>query len=120
MLNYTQILNLYSAFGEALTDDILEVLGEARCSDAKNIEDDVADNNKEMVDHPAHYNQSGMETIDEMELIFGTEAVATFCLLNCFKYRSRAPYKNNPSEDMEKANWYIAKYAELKKNMGGK
>ena len=64
------------------------------------------------VDHPSHYNQSGMECIDEMVLIFGVEAVKHFCLLNAWKYRARAMYKNG-QEDMDKANWYIATYKEL-------
>lgn len=64
------------------------------------------------VNHPSHYNQSGMECIDEMVLIFGKEATKHFCLLNAWKYRARAMYKNG-QEDMDKANWYIKKYKEL-------
>ena len=67
------------------------------------------------VNHPSHYNQSGMECIDEMVLIFGREATKHFCLLNAWKYRARAMYKNG-QEDMDKANWYIAKYKELTLN----
>lgn len=66
-----------------------------------------------MVDHPTHYNQGNMETIDEMILIFGVEAVMHFCMCNAWKYRARAAYKGNPSEDMEKSYWYLAKYKEL-------
>jgi hypothetical protein len=64
------------------------------------------------VNRPHHYTQGGMECIDEMMLIFGKEAVKHFCLLNAWKYRARAMYKNG-QEDMDKANWYIAKYKEL-------
>ena len=67
----------------------------------------------EMVNHPNHYNQGGMECIDEMLLIFGKEAIMNFCLCNAWKYRYRANAKNG-QEDMDKANWYIAKYKELK------
>lgn len=74
----------------------------------------------EMVDHPSHYNQGSMEVIDEMELIFGAEAVMDFCLLNAWKYRARAAYKGKPEEDMEKANWYINKYKELMERDYGK
>lgn len=65
------------------------------------------------VNHPSHYNQGGMECIDEMVLIFGKEATMHFCLCNAWKYRYRANAKNG-QEDLEKANWYIAKYKELK------
>lgn len=73
-------------------------------------EEEVKPNN---VNHPSHYNQGGMECIDEMVLIFGKEATMNFCLCNAWKYRYRANAKNG-QEDLEKANWYIAKYKKLK------
>lgn len=76
-------------------------------------EAEKVDEPKEMVDHPSHYNQGDMECIDEMELIFGVEAVMDFCVCNAWKYRARAAYKGNPEEDMAKANWYLNKYKEL-------
>lgn len=66
----------------------------------------------DMVNEPPHYKQGGMETIDEMILIFGKEAVANFCICNAWKYRARALYKNQ-DEDMKKSHWYINKYKEL-------
>ena len=70
-----------------------------------------------MVNHPSHYNREGaMETIDEMLLIFGVEATYYFCVLNAWKYRSRA-YDKNGKEDIEKSDWYIRKAAELKTKM---
>lgn len=65
------------------------------------------------VNHPAHYTQGGMECIDEMVLIFGKGAVMNFCLCNAWKYRYRANAKNG-QEDLDKANWYINKFKELK------
>lgn len=66
------------------------------------------------VDHPKHYGREGaMECIDEMVLVFGVEATMNFCLLNSWKYRYRAADKNG-AEDIEKSDWYMAKYAELK------
>lgn len=64
------------------------------------------------VNHPTHYNQDGMECIDEMVLVFGVEVVKHFCLCNVWKYRYRANEKNG-REDLEKANWYINKFKEL-------
>ena len=75
-------------------------------------DDDVDEAVKETVNHPDHYN-NGVEAIVEMEEIFGLEAVMNFCLLNVWKYRKRAIYKNG-EEDMKKADWYYAKYIELK------
>ena len=70
--------------------------------------------NKNNIDHPDHY-QDGIECIDEMIAIFGKTATQHFCLLNVWKYRKRAIYKNG-KEDMDKADWYMKKYLEL----GGK
>lgn len=64
--------------------------------------------------HPTIVN-GGMECIDEMIAIFGKTAVKHFCLLNVWKYRKRAVFKNG-AEDMKKADWYMKKYVEL----GGK
>lgn len=76
-----------------------------------NNEDDV-----DMVNEPPHY-EHGMECIDEMILVFGKEAVMNFCLLNCWKYRYRAPYKGDIEENMEKSRWYLNKYKELKNSI---
>ena len=67
----------------------------------------------DMVNRPPHYNRDGaMECIDEMELIFGREAVKHFCLCNAWKYRYRAADKNG-EEDIKKSDWYLRKYKEL-------
>lgn len=69
----------------------------------------------DMVNHPKHYCREGaIECIDEMELIFGPEFVAHFCLGNVFKYRYRAGLKDNGYQDLEKSDWYMKKYKEMK------
>lgn len=68
------------------------------------------------VDHPIHYNNSGVECIDIMEKVYGTEAVYHFCLCNAFKYLWRTEKKNG-KEDLEKAKWYITKLIELSEKM---
>lgn len=75
--------------------------------------DKVDKDDVDMVSNPPHY-EHGMECIDEMILVFGKEAVMNFCLLNCWKYRYRAPYKGDIEENMEKSRWYLNKYKELK------
>ena len=67
---------------------------------------------EDMVNHPSHYTQGGMECIDEMVLIFGKQAVANFCVCNAWKYRKRAMFKNG-QEDIDKSDWYINKFKEL-------
>lgn len=65
------------------------------------------------VNHPKHYcREGGMESIEEMEVVFGREAVKHFCLLNVWKYRYRATDKNG-EQDLAKSDWYMRKYLEL-------
>ena len=67
----------------------------------------------EQVNHPKHYNNYPIETIDMMVSIFGKENTANFCLMNAFKYRMRVGYKDSIKQDLAKENWYLKKYKEL-------
>ena len=69
----------------------------------------------DIVNHPNHYTNGGMECIDEMILVFGKDIVANFCLCNVWKYRYRATSKNG-EEDIKKSHWYMNKYKELMSN----
>lgn len=70
-------------------------------------------NNNNNVEHPNHYNrEGGMECINEMLLIFGLQAVKSFCLLNVWKYRYRAADKNG-MEDLKKSDYYLRLFDEL-------
>lgn len=62
--------------------------------------------NKEMVNHPAHYNNGKIECIVAMRLEFSDEEVAAFCKLNAFKYLWRKDDKGLPEQDKKKAEWY--------------
>lgn len=75
----------------------------------------ISNLNADMVNHPNHYTNGGMECFDEMLLVFGKETVANFCLCNAWKYRYRAVYKNG-EEDIKKSHWYMNKYKELTSN----
>ena len=55
------------------------------------------------VNHPAHYNQGGIEAIDVIE-----SWNLGFCLGNAIKYICRAGHKGNCLEDLQKAQWYLA------------
>ena len=78
-----------------------------------NLFEDAATATKDNI-NPKHYRRDGgIESIDEMEMVFGTEAVMHFCLLNVWKYRYRAADKNG-EEDLRKSDWYMKKYCELK------
>lgn len=70
---------------------------------------------KEMVNHPSHYQGNKLECIEVMVDIFGKEKVAAFCELNAFKYQWRSHSKGTDIQDKEKAMWYLNKYIELTK-----
>ena len=61
----------------------------------------------DMVNHPSHYNQGGIECIDALKAATvsktGIEAV---CTANAIKYLWRYEEKNG-IEDVKKARWYI-------------
>lgn len=65
--------------------------------------------NKDMINHPQHYNKPGVpECIDIIEgLGFG------YHLGNCFKYMYRAGSKHpDVLEDLKKARWFLNRYIE--------
>ena len=64
------------------------------------------------VNHPQHYNQTGMETIDVLKNSMKPSEFKGFLKGNIIKYVSRCDYKNNAIEDLEKAEWYINKLKE--------
>lgn len=65
------------------------------------------------VNHPAHYTAGGVECIDAMVSAFGAREVSNYCICNAFKYIFRHERKNG-EEDIAKAEWYLAKYRELR------
>lgn len=81
-------------------------IGQASC---ENTEDEYCDkeSNADMVNHPSHYNQGGIECIDCIKsAIVGKVGIEAFCAGNAIKYLSRYEEKNG-IEDVKKARWYI-------------
>lgn len=68
------------------------------------------------VNHPKHYTSSPStcECGRFIECIQVTEHMG-FCLGNAIKYIWRADLKNDAIEDLEKAQWYIAREIEKRK-----
>lgn len=66
--------------------------------------------NNDPVNHPSHYTDGGIETIDFIE---GKQL--GFHLGNAVKYITRAGKKDPDKtiEDLEKAVWYIKRYIRL-------
>jgi hypothetical protein len=70
--------------------------------------------NLDMVNHPKHYNESGIECIDALEAMLG-DGFKSYLQGNITKYLWRYRYKNG-TEDLKKAEWYLRKLIEVKEN----
>lgn len=68
---------------------------------------------KEMINHPKHYNMGKYEAIDVIE-----DWGLGFNLGNSLKYISRAEHKDNKLEDLKKARWYIDREIQKEENKG--
>ena len=62
-------------------------------------------NKEDMVNSPAHYNKSGIETIDIIKSVTD-DGFESYLQGNILKYLCRYKYKNGV-EDLEKAKWYL-------------
>lgn len=63
---------------------------------------EISNDEIDMVNHPRHYSDHGIEPIDYIE-----SHNLNFNLGNVIKYVSRAPYKEAELEDLQKAKWYL-------------
>ena len=65
------------------------------------------ENVPDMVNHPQHYTQGGIECIDALKAAtVGKRGIEAVCVANVIKYLWRYEEKNG-IEDIRKAKWYI-------------
>lgn len=65
------------------------------------------------VNHPSHYTQGGIECLDAISAACtGLNGQEGFYVGQVIKYVWRYKKKNNPVEDLKKANFYLAKLIE--------
>ena len=72
---------------------------------SKEAQANMQSDNLDMVNSPAHYNKSGIETIDIIESVTD-DGIESYLQGNILKYLCRYKYKNGV-EDLEKARWYL-------------
>ena len=90
-----------------------KLVAESEVEDAEQKNDEGEEEEEEdLVNHPSHYTNHGMECILEMVMLYGFEETMSFCKLNCHKYRKRALDKGGRT-DIDKSNWYVNTYKEL-------
>ena len=109
----SEFTDQYSCIFHKMSDDMLnkcyswyKEIDQASC---ENAQDSCCgkESNVDMVNHPSHYTQGGIECIDALKSATvsktGIEAV---CTANAIKYLWRYEEKNG-IEDVKKARWYI-------------
>ena len=70
----------------------------------------------DMVNSPAHYNETNIETIDVIQSVLG-DGFDSYLQGNILKYMCRYKYKNG-TEDLEKARWYLNRLIEVQVGEG--
>lgn len=65
--------------------------------------------NEDVVNSPSHYNSGGIECIDAIEDSMSSIAFKGYLKGNVQKYLWRYEMKGKPGEDLQKAQWYLAK-----------
>ena len=80
----------------------------------------MGSSNEDMVNSPAHYSDSNIETIDYIVDVLGEYEAISYCHGNIIKYTgSRLWKKGNPIEDAKKARWYMDKMIQLMEKTKG-
>lgn len=113
-------MNINRPFGPAVTPEEMATIH--AMEDMFNNGGQNAPKHENVVDQPDHYKHGTFQFIDELVLAFGIDATINFCIMNAWKYRARAPFKDNLEQDMEKADRYM-QYAhdlQLKKVVASK
>lgn len=100
---------VFDEMDDKMLDKCYNWLKEINSASCENAEDKYCDkeSDTDMVNHPSHYTQGGIECIDALKAATvsktGIEAV---CTANAIKYLWRYEEKNG-IEDVKKARWYI-------------
>jgi hypothetical protein len=67
------------------------------------------DEEQDVVNNPEHYNTGNIECIDAIEESMSSVAFKGYLKGNCMKYLWRYDYKGKQVEDLQKAQWYLAR-----------
>jgi hypothetical protein len=98
------------AIDETLMKVYLDMAEEERWVD-ESLEEIIArqDEEEDVVNNPDHYNTGNIECIDAIEESMSSVAFKGYLKGNCMKYLWRYDYKGKQVEDLQKAQWYLAR-----------
>ncbi len=71
------------------------------------------DEEEDAVNSPDHYNTGNIECIEAIEESMSSVAFKGYLKGNCMKYLWRYDYKGKQVEDLQKAQWYLAKLTQV-------
>ena len=102
----SKLIKEWEDLSNYVNEDIMADIVSANV-DFEDEDEEVSD--KEMVNHPPHYNQGKFETIDIIEDIVAgyDDPVVAYLVGTTLKYLARAPFKNAEKQDLEKAEFYL-------------
>ena len=69
----------------------------------------MEDTGYDEVQKPAHYNSGKVEAIEAIEASMSPEEFKGYLKGNALKYLWRYAYKGKPIQDLDKAEWYLAR-----------
>ena len=93
----------YADFSDEEMSDMMKRMSQGRGAGSTPITAD-------MVNHPPHYTQGGMETIDIMEAKSTSEEFKGHLKLTAMKYLTRAGHKESELQDAKKTQWYVNRW----------
>lgn len=67
----------------------------------------------DMVNHPPHYTQGGIECIDALQAALTPEEFKGYCKAAVIKYLWRLDHKGSAKENAEKALWYLQRLVKV-------
>ena len=67
---------------------------------------------EDLVNHPSHYTDGGIECIEAIEAQLTVEEYRGYLRGNCAKYLWRCNLKGKPKQDLEKCQWYLQRLIE--------
>jgi hypothetical protein len=73
---------------------------------------------EDVVNHPSHYTDGGIECIEAIEAALTNEEFRGYCKGNCMKYIWREKHKGG-TESLKKAQWYLDRLIQLDESQKG-
>jgi hypothetical protein len=99
----------YDMTTEEGRQEVWEMFSKVNQDDDDDDDDDDDYEDWDTVNNPTHYNTGNIECIEAIEESMSSVAFKGYLKGNCMKYLWRYDYKGKPSEDLQKAGWYLQK-----------